>query len=133
MIRPRRGRTAGRVAAAVAAAVLVGGCSSGYGLAQAGPSGSPASTAARRNLAGRVHFIMIETGIPLQNGHVGCSPNADHRSDTCYAETAGEPVTKVEGHFTTSAATAGPGGCPGTLKVMYGQTLVTTVPENPCR
>lgn len=123
--------TPGFLAAAVA--VVAGGCSSGYGLAKAGPSDSPVSTAARQNLAGRVHFIMLESGIPLQNGHVGCSPNADFKSDTCYGETADEPVTEVKGDFSASSTHAGPNGCPGKLTVKFGQTLVTTVPENPCR
>lgn len=126
------GRTA-RLLMVAGAAVVVGGCSSGYGLAKAGPSASPVSTAARQNLAGRVHFIMLESGIPLQNGHVGCSPNADFKSDTCYGETAITPVTKVEGDFTASSPHGGPGGCPGTLTVKYGKTLVTTMAENPCR
>lgn len=122
-----------RVAAAVMAASVAGGCSSGYGLAHAGPSQRPTSASALQNLAGRVHFIMNESGIPLQDGHVGCSPNADFRSDTCYGETADTPVTKVEGDFSTASSSAGPAGCPGTLKVLFGQTLVASVTENPCR
>lgn len=116
-----------------AAGLAAGGCSSGYGLAHAGPSDRPTSTAAMQNLAGRVHFIMNESGLPIQNGHIGCSPNAGGRSVTCYGETADEPVDKVEGDFVAPAPTAGPGGCPGTLTVKDGSTVVTAVPENPCR
>lgn len=127
-----RGRSL-RLGALGAALLVAGGCSSGYGLAEAGPSASPVSTAARQNLAGRIHFMMLESGIPLQNGHVGCSPNGDFRSDTCYAETATTPVTEVKGEFTASSTTAGPGGCPGTLKVTYGHTLVNSIRYDPCR
>lgn len=116
----------------IAAVVVAAGCSSGAGLAHAGPSNSPASTSALQNLAGRVHFIMNETGIPLQYGHVGCHPNAGSPTVTCYAETATTPVTKVEGDYRASGGSRA-GGCPGRLKVLYGQTLVASVAENPCR
>lgn len=118
--------------ALIAAALVTAGCSSGAGLAHAGPSNSPGSPPALANLAGRVHFIMNESGIPLQNGHVGCHPNAGAPTVTCYAETAITPVTKVEGDYTAAAGRAG-GGCPGSLKVLFGQTVITTVAENPCR
>ncbi len=122
----------GRLAATVLVGLVAGGCSSGYGLAHAGPSGSPASTASLQNLAGRVHHIMVESGIPLQNGHVGCVPNGALDSIRCFGETAITPVTKVEGDFSTPSATAGPDGCPGTLTVKFGKTLVQSVKDNPC-
>lgn len=123
----------------VAAVLATAGCGSGAGLAHAGPSSSPASPSALANLAGRVHFIMNESGIPLQSGHVGCHPNAGSPTVTCYAESAIMPVTKVEGDYTAAggagagAATEAAAGCPGKLKVLFGQTVVTTVAENPCR
>ncbi len=114
-------------------AVVGAGCSSGYGLADAGPSGRPSSTAALQNLAGRVHFMMDESGIPIQNGHIGCAPDAGGRTVTCYGETATTPVDQVKGTFVTSSPVAGPSGCPGTLTVRDGTILVNTVAENPCR
>lgn len=128
-----KGRCARRLAATALVGLVAGGCSSGYGLAHAGPSTSPVSPAALQNLAGRVHYIMLESGIPLQNGHVGCNPNPDFKSATCYGETAITPVTKIEGDFSASSSRAGPNGCPGTLTVKFGQTLVQSVRENPCR
>lgn len=130
MSRPRRAVLASVLGGAC---LLAAGCSSGYGLAHAGPSDRPSSTAAMQNLAGRVHFIMDESGLPIQNGHIGCSPDAAGRKVTCLGETATEPVDPVEGLFTARSATAGPGGCPGTLTVTQGTTVVTTVAENPCR
>ena len=127
-------RSAGvRLSAILLAGSVAGGCSSGYGLAHAGPSASPASPASLQNLAGSVHHIMVESGIPLQNGHVGCVPVGDLQKIRCFGETATTPVTKVEGDFSASSATAGPGGCPGTLTVKFGQTLVQSERENPCR
>ncbi len=120
-------------AAALLAGAVAAGCSSGYGLAKAGPSDSPVSPSSLANLAGRVHYVMLQSGIPLQNGHVGCSPGGDYKSATCFGETATTPVTKVEGDFSTSSTRAGPNGCPGTLEVKYGQTLVQSLTVNPCR
>jgi hypothetical protein len=98
--------------------VLAGFSLLGAGCGGSGPA-TPDSAAARDHLAATVLRVVDDDGIPVDGDRIHCSGSLKGRSDTCDGYTSNEPVEKITGTFTESAAGFGP-GCPGGLTVTLG-------------
>lgn len=95
--------------------------------------GTPTSGRARHSLERSILFIMDESGLPVQYDQVGCLPGPGPRADSCYANTEDPPAQVVRGQFVTSSTPGSVAGCPGSLTVKVGTTVLTRHPEDPCR
>lgn len=93
----------------------------------------PTSSGARHALERSILFIMNESGLPVQYDQVGCLPGPGARADSCYANTEDTPAEEVRGQFAVAPSSGSSVGCPGTLTVKVGTTVLTRHPEDPCR